>query len=109
MPLLFLGIALLIFLPFSAVTWRLLTRLHPRRRALITTLVILGNTMWLFMPLMRSFTPFSRMTRAVFGPMWFGWTVFAILFTVLMLVVFLTWLPVRKRRPFARAARPVSA
>jgi predicted MPP superfamily phosphohydrolase len=59
--------------------------------------------MWPFFPLMRSFTDFSRLTRAVFAPLWFGWTSFAILYSGFLFLILLAWIPFR-RRPFAAFA-----
>jgi uncharacterized protein len=101
--LIFLGIALLVFLPFNWITVRQLVRIHPRRRRWIVFAVIAGNLMWPFFPLLRSFTPFARAVRAVLGPMWFGWTCFAILYAAFIFLVLLAWIPFRKR-PFARFA-----
>jgi predicted MPP superfamily phosphohydrolase len=105
---LFLGIALLIFLPFNAIAYRQLARLHPRRKRLLLMTIALGNLMWPFFPLLRSFTTFGRVTRAVLGPLWFGWTSFAILYSLLLFVLLLAWLPFSRRVDFTRFARPVS-
>jgi uncharacterized protein len=48
---------------------------------------------------------FSRVSRALLGPMWFAWTSFAILYTGLMLLLLLAWLPVVRRIGFADFAR----
>jgi hypothetical protein len=101
--LLFLGIALLVFLPFNWITWRQLVRIHPRRKPWIGAAVVAGNLMWPFFLLLRTFSPFARTTRAVLGPMWFGWTSFAILYSAFIFLVLLAWIPFRKR-PFAEFA-----
>lgn len=103
--LIFLGIALLVFLPFNWVTVRHLRRIHPRRRHWILAAVIAGNAMWPFFPLLRSFTDFSRVTRAVLGPIWFGWTSFTLLYSAFLLLVFLARTAFARRRPFAEFAR----
>jgi predicted MPP superfamily phosphohydrolase len=51
------------------------------------------------------FTDFSRWTRAILGPLWFGWTSFAILYSALVVLVLLAWIPFRQRTPFAQFAR----
>jgi predicted MPP superfamily phosphohydrolase len=103
--LLFILIAILLFLPFNLVATRTLVRLHPRRRLWIIVAVVAGNLMWPFFPLLRTFTPYSRAVRAVFGPMWFGWTSFAILYTMLVTLIALARLPFMRRVPFAEFAR----
>jgi len=103
--LIFLGIALLIFLPFNWITVRQLLRIHPRRRRWIFGSVIAGNLMWPFFPLMRSFTDFSRATRAVLGPVWFGWTSFALLYSGFLFLVLIAWALFARRRLFADFAR----
>ena len=102
--LIFLAIALLIFLPFNWLTVRQLLRIHPRRKRWIVGAAVAGNLMWPFFLLMRSSTDLSRATRAVFGPMWFGWTCFAILYSAFVFLVLIAWIPFR-RRPFAQFAR----
>jgi uncharacterized protein len=102
---LFLVIALLLFLPFNWITYRQLTRIHPRRRRIFTIAVILGNLMWPFFPLLRSSTGFARWTRAMFGPLWFSWTSFAILYSALMFLVLLAWIPLRRRYTMAEVGR----
>jgi predicted MPP superfamily phosphohydrolase len=61
--------------------------------------------MWPFFPLLRTLTGFTRIVRAVFGPMWFAWTSFAILYTALLIVVTLAWLPFRRRFRFFEFVR----
>jgi predicted MPP superfamily phosphohydrolase len=100
----FLGIALLVFLPFNWLTVRQLVRIHPRRKRWIYGAAIAGNLMWPFFPLLRSFTDFARVTRAIFAPLWIGWTCFAILYSLFLFLVLLAWIPFR-HRPFPRFAR----
>lgn len=101
--LLFLAIAILLFLPFNWITYRQLVRIHPRRKRWIVAAVVAGNLMWPFFPLLRSSTAFARAARAILGPMWFGWTCFAILYSAFILLVLLAWIAFRKR-PFAEFA-----
>lgn len=103
--LIFLAIALAIFLPFNYATWRGLTRIHPRRWRWALAAIIGGNLMWPFFPMLRSFTPSARLVRAVFGPLWFGWQSFTLLYSVLLLVLLLAWLPFRGRLRFTQFAR----
>jgi predicted MPP superfamily phosphohydrolase len=105
--LLFLLVALLLFLPFNWLSYRQLVRIHPRRRRWILAALVLGNLMWPFFPLLRSFTPFARVMRATLGPIWFGWTVFTILYSLFIFLVLLAWIPFR-RRPFASFAHAAS-
>jgi len=60
--------------------------------------------MWPFFPMLRSSTPFFRFVRATLGPLWFGWTAFAILYSAFLFLVLLAWIPFRKRPfpPFAQ-------
>ena len=106
--LIFLGIALLVFLPFNWLTYRQLVRIHPRRRGLIRAALIAGNLMWPFFPLLRSFTPFSRVVRATLGPLWFGWTSFSILYSLFIFLLLLAWIPFRRRATFPQFARKPS-
>ena len=100
----FLLIVLALFLPFNLITYRQLVRIHPRRRRLVIAAVILGNVMWLFFPILNARTDFSRFARAAFGPPWIAWTVVTILYSAFLFLIFLAWLPLR-RRPFAEFAR----
>lgn len=102
--LIFFAIAL-IFIPFNWIAYRQLVRIHPRRRRWIKAAVIAGNLMWPFFLLMRTFTPFARVTRAIFGPLWFGWTSFAIVYAAVIFLVLLAWIPFRRSKPFAEFAR----
>jgi hypothetical protein len=102
--LIFLAIALLLFAPFNWITYRQLVRIHPRRKRAILLALIAGNAMWPFFPLLRSSTDFARVARAVLGPLWFGWTSFAILYSIVIFLVLLAWLPFR-RVEFPRFAR----
>ena len=102
---LFLVLAILVFLPFNWLTWRQMSRIHPRRRKLIAAVMVIGNLMWPFFLQLRSLTPFSRGVRAVLGPPWFAWTVFAIVYSAVILLTLLIWLPFRKRTTFENFAR----
>jgi uncharacterized protein len=102
--LIFLAIAFVVFLPFNWITFRQLARIHPRRKRLLLGALIAGNLMWPFFPLLRSSTPFGRAIRAMLGPLWFGWTSFAILYAAFTFIVLLAWIPFR-RRPFPDFAR----
>ena len=106
--LIFVGVVLVIFLPFNWVAIRHLRRIHPRRKKAILVAAILGNLIWPFFPAMRYFNDFSRAVRAVLGPLWWGWTMFAVVYTLFVLVMLLVWLPFRRRRPFAEFAHTPS-
>lgn len=103
--LIFLTIAGAIFIPLNVIAYRQLVRIHPRRRPLVIALVILGNLLWPFLPLLNRLHPFMRGVRAVLAPLWFGWASFSLLYCAVLLVVALAWLPLRKRMPFAQFAR----
>lgn len=101
----FFIVALAIFLPFNWITYRQLVRIHPRRKRLVIALIVAGNLMWPFFLLLRSFTPFSRVTRAILGPVWFAWTSFALVYAAVVFLILLAWIPFRRRRPFGEFAR----
>ncbi|HEY0139365.1 MAG TPA: metallophosphoesterase [Thermoanaerobaculia bacterium] len=102
--LIFLAVALLIFVPLNWISYRQLTRTHPKRKRWIVGALIAGNLMWPFIPFIRTFTPFSRAIRSTLGPIWFGWASFTLLYTLFVLLVLLAWIPFRKRplHEFAR-------
>lgn len=106
--LLFVAIVALIFLPFNWVALRQLRRIHPRRKKWILGAAIAGNLMWPFFPAMRYFNDFSRVVRSLLGPLWWGWAMFAVIYTLFVVVMLLVWLPFRKRRPFAEFAHTPS-
>ena len=103
--LIFVGLLLLLFLPFNWLTVRQLLRIHPRRKRWIVGAVVAGNLMWPFFPLLRSFTDFSRAVRAILGPVWFGWTSFALLYSLFLFLVLIAWALFARRRKFAEFAR----
>jgi predicted MPP superfamily phosphohydrolase len=102
--LIFLGVALLLFLPFNWLTVRQLLRIHPRRKRWIASAAVAGNLMWPFFPLLRSFTDFGRVTRATLGPVWFGWTCFALLYSLFLFLVLIAWALFARRKTFAEFA-----
>lgn len=65
----------------NVVAYRALVRLHPRRTAIVIALIVLGNVMWVFFPILNARTDVSRWIRAVFGPPWFAWLAFVILYS----------------------------
>ena len=95
----FLAIVLVVLAPFSFSAFRVLTRLHPRRRRIVIALVVVCNLMWLFLPFLNARTPFVRVVRAVLGPPWFAWQCFAIVYCLFMLLVLVTRIP---RKPASR-------
>jgi predicted MPP superfamily phosphohydrolase len=103
--LIFLAIALAVFVPCNWIAYRQLVRTHPRRRRWVVTLLVAGNLMWPFIPFIRSFTPFSRVVRATLGPVWFGWTTFTFLYAAFSVIVLLAWLPFRRRATLPVFAR----
>jgi predicted MPP superfamily phosphohydrolase len=100
----FLAVALALFAPLNLIAVRTLRRLHPERRRLILAAVILGNALWPFMPFMMRGEGWMRVVRSTIGPLWFGWQCFVIVYCALLLIVLLTWLPARRRFPFASFA-----
>lgn len=103
--LIFLAIALLLFVPFNWITYRQLLRIHPRRKRWLIAGIVAGNLMWPFIPFIRTFTPFSRVVRATLGPVWFGWTSFTLLYALFSFLVLLAWLPFRRRATLPELAR----
>src|SRR6185436_1986650 len=102
--LVFVAILLVVFLPFNALAYRQLVRIHPRRRPIVLALVIVGNLLWPFIPFLQRSTPTSRLVRSILGPVWFGWTSFALLYSIALFAILLVWIPFR-RVPFATFAR----
>lgn len=102
---LIIAIVLATFLLANVAAFRVLVRLHPRRRAIVVTLIVIGNAMWVFFPILNARTDFSRFVRATLGPPWFAWSCFAILYSAFALLLALAWLPLRRRMSFARFAR----
>ncbi|HET7705368.1 MAG TPA: metallophosphoesterase [Thermoanaerobaculia bacterium] len=104
-PLLFLLLALAIFVSVNVATVRTMLRIHPRRRSWILGAVVLGNLMWLFIPMLRQSNPFIRIIRSTLGPLWFAWNSFAILYAMLMLIVALAWFASGRRFSFRTFGR----
>jgi len=100
-----IAIAVAIFLIANVAAFRVLVLVHPRRRWIVIALILVGNVMWVFFPILNARTDFSRFVRATFGPPWFAWTCFAILYATYALLLVIAWLPFRGRMPFARFAR----
>ncbi|HEY2090941.1 MAG TPA: metallophosphoesterase [Thermoanaerobaculia bacterium] len=95
---LFFAIALAIFVAFNGATWLGLTRIHPRRRRAALIAFVIGNAMWPFFAILNSRTDFSRAIRATLGPPWFAWQCFAIVYTAVLGLIAIGWLPWRRRR-----------
>ena len=102
---LIIAVVLATFIIANVAAYRLIVRVHPRRRAIVIALIVIGNAMWLFFPMLNARTDFSRFVRATLGPPWFAWNCFAILYSSFALLLALAWLPLRGRTPFARFAR----
>ena len=90
---------------FNWLTARQLYRLHPRRKWLVTTLLVAGNLMWLFLPWLRVRNDAMRVIRATLGPPWFAWLCFAIVYSGVIVAIFIAWLPFARRIDFVRFAR----
>jgi predicted MPP superfamily phosphohydrolase len=97
-----------IFLAFNWLSVRQLMRIHPRRRRAILGAAIVGNVLWLCLPILNARTDFSRVVRAVFGPPWFAWTVFTILYAGVIFLTLIAWVAFARRRDFAAFARTPS-
>jgi predicted MPP superfamily phosphohydrolase len=105
MPALIIVLVLATFVAANVATYRVLVRVHPRRRGIVIALVVVGNAMWLVFPWLNARTDFSRFVRATLGPPWFAWTCFAILYSAFVLLVAVVWLVLGRRRTFVRFAR----
>ncbi|HEV7425866.1 MAG TPA: metallophosphoesterase [Thermoanaerobaculia bacterium] len=105
MTAIFVAIAVAIFLVANVAAFRMLVRVHPCRRRIVIALLVIGNVMWLFFPILNARMDFSRFVRAFFGPPWFAWSCFAILYSTFALLLAIVWLPFVRRMPFARFAR----
>jgi predicted MPP superfamily phosphohydrolase len=105
MPALIITLFLATLVLANVVAYRVLVRVHPRRRGIVIALAAVGNVMWLFFPWLNARTDFSRFVRATLGPPWLAWACFALIYSGLVLVLAVAWLPVRRRVTFARFAR----
>jgi predicted MPP superfamily phosphohydrolase len=85
-----IAVVVVILAGANVITSRALLRLHPPRRKFVIALVVAGNAMWPFLPLLNARTDFSRFVRATLGPMWFAWQSFAVVyaaFAVIMVIL----------------------
>ena len=101
----FLLVALAIFAIFNVIALRHLWTVHPRRRVFIVIAAVIGNLMWLFLPLLNARTDFSRVIRATLGPPWFGWLAFVLLDSIFIALVAVAWWPFIRKREFREFAR----
>jgi predicted MPP superfamily phosphohydrolase len=92
------------FVPFNWLTIRQLLRIHPRGRRVTVALALAGTVMWLGIPFLRQLDAPMRIFRATFGPLWVGWTLFSLLYSLFLFMALLAWLPFH-RRPFVVFAR----
>ncbi|HEY8848284.1 MAG TPA: metallophosphoesterase, partial [Thermoanaerobaculia bacterium] len=91
---------LALFLAFNVITVWTLLHLHPRRKWIVIAFAAIGNVMWIFFPILNARTDFSRLARAIFGPPWFGWLCFVMVYSIFIAVaavVFRRRLPVISR------------
>ncbi len=77
-----------LFVLCNVVAVRTLIRLHSRRKSIVIALVTIGNLMWLFFPILNARTDFSRLVRAVFGPPWFAWLAFVLVYSAFAAVAY---------------------
>jgi predicted MPP superfamily phosphohydrolase len=89
------SLVLALFAACNVAAVRVLTRLHPRRRRIVYALVIVCNVLWPLLPVLNARTPLSRIARAVFGPPWFAWLCFVLLYSLFMLLVWIARIPRR--------------
>jgi predicted MPP superfamily phosphohydrolase len=102
---LIITLVLAAFLIANIAALRVLIRIHPRRRAIVIALIVIGNAMWIFFPLLNARTDFSRFGRATLGPPWLAWNCFAILYSAFALLIAIPWLPLHRRISFVRFAK----
>jgi predicted MPP superfamily phosphohydrolase len=100
-----IAIAVAIFLIANVAAFRVLVCVHPRRGRIVIALAVVGNVMWVFFLILNARTDVSRFVRALFGPPWFAWSCFALLYATFALLLAIGWLPFRSRITFARLAR----
>jgi predicted MPP superfamily phosphohydrolase len=82
-----IGGFLALFVLCNVFTYRTLVRLHPRWKPVVIALTVICNVMWVLLPVIRNTrTDFSRIVRAVFGPPWFAWLSFILLYTAFLIV-----------------------
>ena len=98
-------LVVVLFGGFNWLTARQLVRLHPRRKRIVIALLVIGNAMWLFLPWLRARGDAMRLIRATLGPPWFAWLCFAIVYSIVILAIFVAWLPFARRVDFVRFAR----
>lgn len=91
----FLLVAVLVFAVCNVVAIRTLWRVHPRRRRIVVALAILGNAMWLFMPMLRVRSDLARALRATLGPPWFAWAAFVLVYSTFVLLLMLVRVPLK--------------
>ena len=102
-------IALVIALPLNLVPLRTLLRLYPRTRPAIFAGATLGSLLWIIPPFLLGVpsTAFTRVVRAVIGPLWCGWTAWLLVEWIALAAIVLLWLPFARRVTFARFAKPL--
>lgn len=103
--LVFIAIVLLLFVPFNWLAYRQLVRIHPRRKRVIRAVLIVCNLLWPFLFFLRTFNPAMRVIRAILGPPWFAWICFTLIYAGFLFLVWLAWIPFRRRRPWPEFAR----
>ena len=77
---------LALFLAFNIITVWMLLRLHPWRKWIVIAVATIGNVMWIFFPILNARTDFSRLARAIFGPPWFAWLCFVMVYSIVIAV-----------------------
>ena len=67
--------------------------LYPSHWHFIFTIAVLGNVLWLLLPLIfkSHSSPFFRVSRAIFGPPWVFWTLLIFLYSAFMLILGIIW------------------
>ncbi|HUO57615.1 MAG TPA: metallophosphoesterase [bacterium] len=82
----------LFFLMNAISVWANLS-LYPSHWHLIFISAVLGNLLWLLLPLIfkRHSSPYFRLSRAVLGPLWVFWNFLIFLYSSFMLILALIW------------------
>jgi predicted MPP superfamily phosphohydrolase len=75
---------LALFALTNVYTYRTLVRLHPRRRPFVIALVVICNVIWPLLPILQRGTAAARILRSIFGPPWFAWLCFVLLYSAFL-------------------------
>ena len=100
----FLLVAVFVFLILNILAISQLLRIHARRKPLIILIAVACNLMWVFLPWLNARTDSSRFIRALLAPPWFAWLCFVFVYSAVIVLITIVWIPFHKK-PFERFAR----